>query len=405
MRMIKVWLVTWISIVSLHANEPTFFSVAPKSGDGIYTLLKRYQLNIHSCNLEKFYELNGMQANSNLVDYKNYSLPILIYSYDGKSIRSTIGIQDWDKAVRIQKYNENLVANGLRKAHYTANNILWVPYEEISCDSKTEAETPVSTSGKAVMVSNEEGEAETARFIHEPLFGSKYSKIPFLDHSLKHKVYYIVSGHGGPDPGAVCKSCPEDLCEDEYAYDVAARLARNLMQHGAIVYMIVQDKNDGIRDERYLPCDKDEVSIGGHSIPLNQKKRLYQRTDAINSLYKKHLDRGIKDQKAIMIHVDSRNENNRQDVFFYHYRNSDTGKKMAETMRNVFEKKYSTYQKNRGYHGYVEGKSLYVLKNSHPPAVFVELANIKNKADHKRLLESSNRQALANWLFEGLIAH
>ncbi|MBK9743821.1 MAG: N-acetylmuramoyl-L-alanine amidase [Saprospiraceae bacterium] len=37
-----------------------------------------------------------------------------------------------------------------------------------------------------------------------------------------------------------------------------------------------------------------------------------------------------------------------------------------------------------------------------PTMVFVELANIRNLADQERLLINSNRQALANWLFEGL---
>jgi len=37
-----------------------------------------------------------------------------------------------------------------------------------------------------------------------------------------------------------------------------------------------------------------------------------------------------------------------------------------------------------------------------PAMVFVELANITNAADQKRLLINTNRQALANWLFEGL---
>ncbi len=392
----------FISLFTLlsYANEPKYFTASPKSGDGIYTLLKRYGLSTHSCHLNKFYELNQLKPQSGLVDYKEYNLPILVYQYDGKSIRSTIGINDWDKAIRIQKYNEGLFKSGLRNSHYTKSKILWVPYEEIGC--KNAGETIGLPAGDIVK-SPTNSEVPSGKIIHEPLFGPVYGKIPVLDNSLANQVYYIVSGHGGPDPGAVCKACPEDMCEDEYAYDVAARLARNLMQHGAIVYMIIQDKNDGIRDERYLKCDKDEVVIGGHAIPINQKARLQQRSEAINRLYKKHLNEGIRNQKAIMIHVDSRNENNRQDVFFYYYKESPNGKKMAETMRDVFELKYATHQKSRGYHGYVEGRSLYVLRNTTPPAVFVELANIKNKADHKRLLEPINRQALANWLFEGMI--
>ena len=85
---------------------------------------------------------------------------------------------------------------------------------------------------------------ESTSFFAMFLFGGEklnYKNIPILDNSLNGKVYYIVSGHGGPDPGAVCTECEEDLCEDEYAYDVALRLARNLLQHGAIVHMIIKE--------------------------------------------------------------------------------------------------------------------------------------------------------------------
>jgi N-acetylmuramoyl-L-alanine amidase len=44
-----------------------------------------------------------------------------------------------------------------------------------------------------------------------------------------------------------------------------------------------------------------------------------------------------------------------------------------------------------------------MLRNTDPPAVYVELANIRNSLDRKRILPESNRQALANWLTEGLM--
>ena len=70
---------------------------------------------------------------------------------------------------------------------------------------------------------------------------------------------------------------------------------------------------------------------------------------------------------------------------------------------NSSDKKYALHQKNREYKGYVKHRSLHMLNYTYPTAVFVEIANIRNSSDHKRLLLSSNRQALANWLFEGTI--
>ncbi len=388
--MIRAFFVIVVALSSqlLSANNPDFHIVSPKSGDGVYSLLGRYQLTDNSCNVHKFYELNHLKKNEPLLSGKKYVLPVYIYEYNGKSIRSTIGVDDWDLAVGIKNYNENIYRAGLRKTHYVESKILWVPYSTLSCRDDHVTEDAI-----VKMVSAKEG--------YEPLFGKKYSKYNIEDSRLKGKVYYIVSGHGGPDPGAMCKSCPTNLCEDEYAYDVSARLARNLMQHGATVHLIVQDKNDGIRDDKYLKCDKDEI-CAGKKLPLNQKNRLKQRTDAINNLYYKYKKQGVKSQEAIFIHVDSRNASKRQDVFFYHYRHSKSGAKLAKKVQDTFEKKYDRFQKGRGYHGYVDGCGLYVLRNAAPTSLFVELANIRNKSDHKRLLISSNRQALANWLFEGI---
>lgn len=377
-------------------KEKTTYTAKALDGDGIWSLLNRYDLVNYNCNVTKFYELNNLSNGDILHKDKEYKLPIYILKYDDKSIRSTIGVDDWDKAVRIKAYNENLLKNNLRTSSYTESKILWVPFHEMECNASLDTEMAVVEDVSIPVPKRKE-------YITQKVLGRKYEQIEVVDHFLKDKVFYIVSGHGGPDSGAQCQSCPKTMCEDEYAYDVALRLGRDLMQHGAIVEFIVQDPNDGIRDDQYLPCDRDERSYQGKKLPLNQKMRLKQRADDINILHRKHKKAGRTDQIAIMIHVDSRNENKKQDVYFYHLNNSESGKKIAKNIHETFESKYNKFQKDRGYHGYVKERNLYMLKNTHPTAVYVELANIRNTYDHKRLLIESNRQALANWLFEGLI--
>ncbi|MBK8620438.1 MAG: N-acetylmuramoyl-L-alanine amidase [Saprospiraceae bacterium] len=233
------------------------------------------------------------------------------------------------------------------------------------------------------------------------MMGKPFEDVWIEDYSLKGHVYYIISGHGGPDPGAVYKNNGVTYCEDEYAYDVSLRLARNLMQHGAVVHMIVEDDN-GIRDEKALKCDCTEKLHSGHKIPRSQKERLRQRAYSVNTLYAKYKKQGYKIQKAIEIHVDSRNESKRQDVFFYYNKNDKKGKPLAEKVQKVFESKYDQHQKNRGYHGYIEDRNIYMVRNLRPTTLFIELANIRNPKDQERLLYYYNRQALANWLFEGI---
>ena len=44
-----------------------------------------------------------------------------------------------------------------------------------------------------------------------------------------------------------------------------------------------------------------------------------------------------------------------------------------------------------------------MLREVKTNAVFVELGNIRNAYDQQRFMKENNRQALANWLYEGLI--
>ena len=210
---------------------------------------------------------------------------------------------------------------------------------------------------------------------------------------------YLVSGHGGPDPGAIGKVGNRELHEDEYAYDIILRLGRALMEKGAKVHIIIQDEKDGIRDDRYL-SNSDRETCLGQTIPLDQIARLQQRCDAINRLTYKDKE---KYKRAIFIHVDSRGNKDQVDVFFYHSPGSKLGKRLTENIHKTFEQKYDKHQPNRGFRGTVSERSLYVLKKSNPAAAFLELGNIQNERDRKRLVIPSNRQALADWICQGII--
>jgi N-acetylmuramoyl-L-alanine amidase len=44
-----------------------------------------------------------------------------------------------------------------------------------------------------------------------------------------------------------------------------------------------------------------------------------------------------------------------------------------------------------------------VVKNTYPVAIYIELGNINHLRDQQRFIYTDNRQAVANWLGEGLI--
>jgi N-acetylmuramoyl-L-alanine amidase len=239
---------------------------------------------------------------------------------------------------------------------------------------------------------------ENVSFEKEPLFGKNYEEYQVEDQVLAGACFFLVSGHGGPDPGAIYYSDGKNLHEDEYAYDIMLRLARNLLMHGATVHIIIQDAKDGIRDDEYLNNNDAETCMGDE-IPYGQEQRLKQRCDKINSLGARSKE---KYQRAIFIHLDSRNKTEQTDIYFYHS-NEPRSEKTAEVLRTVFQTQYSKFQASRVFKGTVSFRDLYVLRNATPPSVYVEVGNIRNRFDQKRFILSNNRQALASWFLQAFI--
>ena len=191
----------------------------------------------------------------------------------------------------------------------------------------------------------------------------------------------------------------QQICEDEYAYDVILRLARQLISHRATVHIIIQDPNDGIREDAVLKCDEDETCMGA-PIPLDQVERLKQRSDSINSLYAQERKGYC---RSVFIHVDSRSKEKRIDIFFYHYMKSARGERLAKKLQSKMAQKYAKHQPARGFSGEVKERDLYVLRRTNPAGVFIEIGNIQNDMDMVRLTKPNNREAMARWMAEALI--
>ena len=373
-------------------------------GDGTLSLLRRYEVST-PCSKSYFFRINGLDQNQGLKLHIRYQLPIMLLTYNERSIRSTTGVDDYEWAVKVQEYNDRMTSLGLKSGNFREDKELWVPYHYLNCREEMEAPattgTPPTTGGTLTPLSGQQSSSERIRGVYD-ILGDTYAQVPLESERLQGFVYYIVGGHGGPDPGAVGTYHSQSLCEDEYAYDVALRLCRNLLAHGATVYMIIRDNNDGIRAGEILPCDRDETCWVNQEIPINQSARLTQRSDVINDLYERNQRQGVRHQRLIVIHVDSNSRNKRVDMFFYHKEQDQASFAFAETIRATIKQKYEEYRQGRGYTGTVSSRDLHMLRETTPTAVYIELGNIRNRNDQARLVIEGNRQLIANWLFEGI---
>jgi N-acetylmuramoyl-L-alanine amidase len=386
---------------------PQYLQVQLTKSLTINDLLAEYHLSKDDCTTQQFLKINQLKKVESLAKGKKYALPILLFAFDGKTIRSSVKIQDVDLAKRIQTYNVEVHRGKIRAKSYQETRILWVPYHWLHC--KTVAPAPkmgqktvpqdynMTATTKKTAIAGPEAPKKANIY---KIFGKKYEDVPIKDASLKGKIFYVESGHGGPDPGAMFKKDGRTMCEDEYAYDVSLRVARLLIAHGGTVFIITRDPNDGIRDGQMLTCDADERTYPDLKIPAAHKPRLYQRSDAINTLYDKYQKEGMTDQRCIIIHVDSRVKTLQTDIFLYYQSNSSVSKKMGQ---NILENLKDNHEGKRKYRGTLSSRDLHMMRECKVPTVYVEMGNLRNAVDLERIRTGAHRQEVADWLYEGFI--
>ena len=378
-RLFAIWVLTTISSNAIAQKIDS-----PLKSEGIDAFLRRHGRTAPEAKT-LFIELNKGRFNKDggLRMDQTYILPDSTVSTTTQNTTTqdsaTIAITTQDSTAVVSSSNDTVA-----KSAQTATK----PTQVATAKQPTQPQTTNTSTSKS-----------SQRTITEPLFGKSLKSVTIKSQELAGACFYLVSGHGGPDPGAVSKVGGVTLHEDEYAYDITLRLARNLMERGAKVHIIIQDSKDGIRDDKHLSNSKRETCLG-KAIPLNHTRRLKQRCDAINRLARKDKERY---KRAIFIHVDSRRVKEQIDVFLYHAPNSTLGRRLANNIRNTIEDKYGQHQPGRGFKGTVSDRRLYVLRETTPVAAFLELGNIQNEKDRKRLVIPNNRQALANWICQGII--
>jgi N-acetylmuramoyl-L-alanine amidase len=352
-----------------------------KQGEGAFALLRRYLLPTDVIAIAKFKEMNKgyLAKNEQLQRNHSYKLPVMLIPYDGLSISSSLGIDDRNRINQIDLYNFQTFEARLRTLPYTRSKELWVPLHLWSPKKTNLNLEPLPT------IQN--------RQVTEIRSGS-----PLIDY-----MFYLDAGHGGPDPGAIGRRGKDFLYEDEYAYDITLRLAERLQEFGASVKMIVQDPDDGIREDAILAYDVDERYCDNTAISHDLAQRLADRAAIVNRLYRRNKAR-FRNQIALIIHVDSRSNSQRVDIFYYHQEGVKESRELAATLHEIIESKYELVQPGRGYDSSISSRKLHMLSALDPVTVYIELGNIRNPKDQERFIIPDNRQAVANWLCDGLIA-
>ncbi len=380
-----------------------YVTYSPKKGEKLEIICKKFHLPFSPSFKTYFHLLNKNKIKNidKILWGISYKLPIIILNNDEFELNY---VQTFEKSNldSIKSYNRIVERKGIKLERKT----IWIPFhlDQSFFIEKTGIHSPIPIEQKEEekpKIEKAKKEKKVDKF-SRPYYGKKYKSPKYKSKQLKNFAFYLVSGHGGIDPGAIGYYKNYELHEDEYAYDITLRLARELESHGAKVFMITIDTADGIRNDEVLKPTFDELYHGGIPIPDNQKERLQLCANIVNQLYNENKDK-YKHHISVNIHLDSRSESKKIDVFFYYQENNPTSIKIGEILLETFRKQYEINQPGRGYSGTLLTRNLFMIRNTIFPTIYIELGNIRNPNNQVRFLKSSNREALAKWLALGFL--
>lgn len=396
-KIILLILFITLCITNLICSEDKkYLSIKAREGQTLSGIFELYEIPYNTQTIKKFQELNPRKVGKSLKILWGLRYKLPIETLPNSKFEQQLS-KELESSIfhNILEYNKRMEAKKLK----TTKKEIWIPTHFLISEPEDKLSNDSSTGTKL----KDKKEPKNNK-LFEPYFGKKYKKVKIQDNALKGCVFYLVSGHGGVDPGAIGKFDGNELHEDEYAYDITLRLALELHKHRAKVYMITIDTNDGIRDDKFLKPSYDEIFYGGIQIATNQKERLQECASTVNKLYRENKKR-YKNHISINIHLDSRSEGEKIDVFFYYQEGNSVSKAIADSLLSTLRLQYARFQPGRGYSGTVDTRNLFMLRNTIPPTVYIELGNIRNKSNQYRFIEKDNRQAIAKWLCLGFLRY
>jgi N-acetylmuramoyl-L-alanine amidase len=245
------------------------------------------------------------------------------------------------------------------------------------------------------------------------LYRSEAEKLPPLSRVLAGRHIVIDPGHGGLDPGAIVSvkdgnGNPVVITEDEYVYDIALRLGRLLIRHGASVSFTILAPDHHIRDgldarQTFVHRKNEVYNDEAHNRspgwrPVGTADGLDLRKD-IASLMIAGTPRDERKDGTVFISIHADNSPDLPEGKAVLFDGADDEE--LERSRSLAE----AMAPSLGSGSFIRGQSLKVLKdNPAGAAVLVEVRNIHYSRNAWALRSAELREQDAKMIADGLAA-
>ena len=202
-----------------------------------------------------------------------------------------------------------------------------------------------------------------------PIFENGLQNLSKESNALKNVVYYLITEN-------------EENVPNAFARDLEQNLAKTLIENGAHVFVLEQK---GLTYTN--PNNKDLELMGVY-------------VEAINKRYLKHSG---KYQRLLILRANGQIKR-KMDVSIYHHEKSEDGQRLAQNLRQVFQK-HSI--KNRSYENidaiFEDEKMLYLAKNVLPAVSLLDIDGTSDESKTQGIELISNKKSMAEWLANGIL--
>jgi N-acetylmuramoyl-L-alanine amidase len=224
---------------------------------------------------------------------------------------------------------------------------------------------------------------------------------------LDLKTIVIDPGHGGKDPGAIGRT---GVTEKDVVLDIGLRLRSLIRERLGLKVIMTRD------DDTFIPLD-DRTLIANSKkadlfVSIHVNSHPQRRTRGVE-IY--HLGQSsdrhamavaARENNVSMQSLDNLDRTVKQILFdLGRDYNMDQSQNLAYFTRQSFQ---STLEKRYDYtvvdHG-VKRAPFYVLLNSNMPSILAEVSFISNPTEEQLLRKNQYRQAIAESLFQGILAY
>ena len=223
--------------------------------------------------------------------------------------------------------------------------------------------------------------------LDQPLFDQELAEINPVSNKLSEAVIYLIAGNDLQNASDSIRNLSDQITQ---------RLAKELMIHGAQVYVIQSDKNAAPDPAHINVLPEEKIED-----PMASFAQMQEYVDLVNKRYVKHWG---KYQRLIITRVEEVVERPSWEVSIFHQENNGDSKQIAENLQSLFRDQSAKSQSISRYtEVFKHHNNLYLAKNSLPAVTLIDIGKRETPELIDRISVKRDYLELSTIIAEGVM--